>query len=138
MPGRTGRRPLPTALKLLKGETRPSRVNRNEPRPPLGARPPAWMLPSARMEWDRLCPLLEASGVLTVLDADALAIYCHILTALRAVILEGGKVDPRSLAELRQWQAALGMTPATRGRVQAVPPEPPGRFKRYLPPRDAS
>ena len=133
MPGRTGRTPLPTHLKLLKGETRPSRLNAREPRPRLGAKSPAWLSPSARTEWNRLAPDLEACGVLTRVDADCLAIYCVMLVNVRDALESGQGVEPRAMGEWRQWAMQQGLTPASRGRVQAVEPSKGGQLARYLP-----
>jgi hypothetical protein len=44
-----GPRPRPSAMKLLRGERRPSRVNRREPQAPLGVGPaPEHLSPAAQ------------------------------------------------------------------------------------------
>src|SRR5262249_41286343 len=78
MGGRTGRSRLPTRLKLLRGETRPSRLgSADEPQPEVG-RPtkPAHRGPYAAQEWDRLCELLAPLRVLTVADGPMLEATC--------------------------------------------------------------
>ncbi len=65
----------PTAIKILGGETRPCRINRNEPKGDPGAPPcPDHLDERGRREWDRLVPVLTRMEVLTVPDADALAL----------------------------------------------------------------
>src|SRR5688500_15978698 len=73
-----GRKPLPTALKVLQGTDRPDRRRgRTEPRPPDGLpEPPPWLDDVARAEWDRFAPILTQMGVLTIVDGMLLAIYC--------------------------------------------------------------
>lgn len=72
-----GRKPKPTALKLLAGD-RPDRVNLAEPRPAGGPpAPPEGLDAEAAAEWARMVPMLERMGVLTEADGPALAIYCR-------------------------------------------------------------
>jgi P27 family predicted phage terminase small subunit len=72
-----GRRRTPTALKLLKGETRESRLNRSAPKP-TGSRPamPRGMSQRSRAVWRRQTRAMAKTGVLTVVDSDALRAYC--------------------------------------------------------------
>ena len=67
-----GRKPKPTALKLLEGNPGKRPLNGREPVPPRAAlKCPAWLLPEAKKEWKRLAPALEAMGVLTMADLTA-------------------------------------------------------------------
>ena len=75
-----GRKPLPTAIKVLEGDRGKGRrpINQNEPVPPKDAvRCPAWLLPEAKKEWKRLAPALRAMGVLTMADEKDFAGYCQ-------------------------------------------------------------
>jgi P27 family predicted phage terminase small subunit len=73
-----GPKPAPRALKLLKGETRPSRVPQHEPQPrPIRPDAPAFLNKGARIIWDGLVDDLDAMGVLTIVDASILAGYCR-------------------------------------------------------------
>ena len=50
----TGRKPLPTRLKVLKGTAQPCRTNPREPRPEVVALdPPEYLGTTARAEWQR-------------------------------------------------------------------------------------
>ena len=73
-----GRRPSPTALKLLKGTDRKDRMNPDEPQPALlelGDKPPSWVRDArARKAWQDLAPLLRSNGLLAVIDAPALGL----------------------------------------------------------------
>ena len=79
--GKRGPAPLPTSIKLLHGETRPSRLNPDAPRPiarlPI---PPADMDPRAREVWDRQIESMAATGVLTPVDTDSLRAYCEAVS----------------------------------------------------------
>ena len=67
-----GRKPKPTAMKLLEGNPGKRPLNVHEPIPPKGTvKCPAWLLPEAKKEWKRLAPALEAMGVLTMADQTA-------------------------------------------------------------------
>ena len=75
-----GRKPKPTALKVLEGDRGKGRrsLNEHEPVPPRGGvKCPSWLLPEAKKEWKRLAASLEAMGVLTMADLTAFAGYCQ-------------------------------------------------------------
>lgn len=83
---RTGRPRIPTALKIARGERRPSRHNSAEPELPAPKRvdPPTGLKGPGLREWLRVAPLLLEAGVLTDPDMPALEDYCRRLTDLRA------------------------------------------------------
>lgn len=61
-----GRKPKPTALKLLEGNPGKHPINEHEPIPPKSTvKCPTWLEPEAKKEWKRLAPSLEAMGALT-------------------------------------------------------------------------
>ena len=73
-----GRKPKPTALKVLEGNPGKRPLNDREPVPPKATlKCPAWLLPEAKKEWKRLAPALEAMGVLTMADLTAFEGYCQ-------------------------------------------------------------
>lgn len=76
--GRRGPAPQPTALKVLKGEKRPERLNPDAPKP-IGKlpSPPADLGARAREVWERQLRSMGATGVLTPVDADAMRAYCE-------------------------------------------------------------
>lgn len=87
---RTGRPAQPLALKLAKGERRPSRVNYDEPVLPVarGTDPPAGLTGAGLREWLRIASMLVEAGVLKDPDLPAMEDYCRRLTDLRALELE--------------------------------------------------
>src|SRR6186713_2758454 len=73
-----GRKPVPTALRILRGNPSGRRLP-DEPTSPVldeHTAPPDWIDAAARHEWRRLVPGLARAGVITELDVDALAAYC--------------------------------------------------------------
>src|SRR5258708_7643626 len=78
-----GRKPMPTALKVLKG-TRKDRINENEPKNLAGKLERSELLDAnGRAEWDRIVPKLEAMGVLSTIDESALNQYCSVYSRWR-------------------------------------------------------
>jgi P27 family predicted phage terminase small subunit len=73
-----GRKPKPTALKLLNGNPGKRALNTNEPTltPLIDAEPPRYLGKAARMEWQRLAPQLVAVGLLSEADLALFATYC--------------------------------------------------------------
>lgn len=89
--------PTPTETLRLRGSWRANK-RRAEPRPDSGAPTcPAWLKGKARAEWKRLCPQLQAMGVLCKIDRNALMRYCHMSACWRAAeewLAEHGETYP--------------------------------------------
>ena len=75
---RPGPPPKPTALKLIAGNPGKKRLPQGEPKPMVEAPvPPKHLTAEARVEWERLAPILVRLKLLTKLDRAALAAYCQ-------------------------------------------------------------
>lgn len=75
-----GPRPTPTKLRVLKGETRPSRLNPDEPTVPDGSIDPLLNLSDpARSVWSELVARMAGSKILTPVDGPLLGIVCEHL-----------------------------------------------------------
>lgn len=73
-----GRKPTPTAIKMLEGNPGKRALNKNEPKPTKKApRCPAWLEDEAKKEWKRMGKILEQMGLLTDMDMAAFAGYCQ-------------------------------------------------------------
>jgi len=73
-----GRKPKPTALKILEGNPGKRQLNTNEPTPAKKApKCPSWLDNEAKKEWRRLTKQLENLGLLTNVDMTAFAGYCQ-------------------------------------------------------------
>jgi P27 family predicted phage terminase small subunit len=138
---RPGPPPTPTSLRLLRGETRPSRLNLHEPRPRTAKpRPPAWLTPDARVLWRRTLRELEPMGVMTSADSTALGLYAQALAeyvAAKELVARDGLVvpgrdggmvaNPALRVERDRWAmvwragAEFGLTPSARVSLGAMP-----------------
>ncbi len=135
-----GPKPQPTALKLIKGETRTERLNRNEPKPKLTAPiRPDYLDEKACEVWDELAPKLERLGILTEIDGFAFTALClewsryvKLMTASggeSVQVFEKGSrqvapevsVSHKCLTQLMKLFAAFGLTPSDRGRLSISP-----------------
>ncbi len=75
--GKRGPRKQPTALRLLRGDPSKEGKHADEPVPPAGAVvAPAWVTGKAREKWDEVVPQLEAMGLITPADVEAIGRYC--------------------------------------------------------------
>lgn len=133
--GKRGPAPLPTAIKLAKGDRRPDRVNYDEPKldAPDSLEPPAGLVGAGREEWEKLIGHLSDRGVLTVADLSAFEDYCRVLTQLRkleeqiATMQEAGvdcfKEQGLSIKfrhQGNQLRQQCGLTPSSRSGVKAA------------------
>jgi hypothetical protein len=115
-----GRPRKPTNVLHLNGAFKhdPQRLTAraNEPKPagPIGS-PPAWMQESEQRAWHEIVE--EAlPGVLSNADRGTLSIAAQ-LRALQTP----GEVDLKAMSLLKACYTELGMTPASRSKVQATP-----------------
>ena len=134
-----GRKPKPTALKVLEGNPGKRPLNGREPVPPRATlKCPAWLLPEAKREWKRLAPALEAMGVLTMADLTAFEGYCQAYARWKeaeAFITQHGSIfqtpsgyvqqvpqvsiAQQNLKIMQSFCSEFGLTPATRARIIA-------------------
>jgi P27 family predicted phage terminase small subunit len=85
--GDRGKAPTPTKLRLLHGETRPSRINYNEPQPAsMEPECPDYFTPDAREVWDRVVIQLRAMDLLAAADQDMLAAYCQAVAKYQKAV----------------------------------------------------
>ena len=130
-----GRRPTPTALKILRGETRPSRINRDEPLPVGELVPiPSDISAEAQIVWRRILREFGHTGVIRGADGDVMRIYCETMARYEKASLMLDQTGPlvrgarsgelvknplhqivRDHATLiRSLAGELGLTPAAR------------------------
>lgn len=136
-----GRKPTPTALKVMRGNPGKRALSENEPKPAAGATAPDWLTPLAAQHWPTVARQLEDSGVLTVMDAPALALYCeafarwaqataHVLKHGQVITSPTGmqKQSPYLLIankahdQMAKMLVEFGMTPSSRSRVSRATP----------------
>ena len=139
--GRRGPAPLPTAVKILHGETRPSRLNLTEPQPPANAPElPADLAPAVVVVWQRVLRN-QAPGVILAAHSDVLRLYAEAvvryeeysaLLAKTSPLLRGARgselVRNPLVAmvrdagdQVRVLGRELGLTPSSLTGVHAFP-----------------
>ncbi len=134
-----GRKPKPTAVKILEGNPGKRKLNEHEPQPQRKAPPcPKWLEAEAKKEWRRLAKTLEAMGVLTDADMAAFAGYCQAYARWkeaeeritdRGLVIRTPSGYPQqvpyiSIAQqylklMQQFAEQFGLTPAARSRIIA-------------------
>ena len=83
--GQRGPASMPTRLKIIRGETRPSRVNYDEPMPTaLHLQVPDDLSADAREIWVAVVQAVHHTGVLTSADVDTLRLYCEAVVRYRS------------------------------------------------------
>ena len=137
-----GRKPLPTHLKLVKGTARRHRLNKDEPKPSVAIpEPPAHLDERARGKFAAMAEMLARHGVMTELDAGALAryavVWCRWIDAEAeikrrgpVVKTEGGNIiqNPflavanKCLLQMAQLESEFGLTPSSRSRIRMAEP----------------
>jgi phage terminase small subunit len=119
----SGRRPAPTAIKLLKGDPNKNRINLNEPKPPQGEVIKPQMSPMAGVVWDRVAPICLHMGTLTVSDVDAFKGFCEVQA--RMDVCDDVNQLIKLAESLRKYYAMFGLEPSARARLKVVKAEKP-------------
>ena len=134
-----GRKPKPTAIKMLEGNPGKRALNIAEPKPRVVApRPPEHLSEDEKAKWKLAVKELHPLGLITTIDKDALAMYCVIYVRwvkAERMVREKGEIiktaagniiqNPylsianRALDQLNKLGAEFGMTPSSRARVKA-------------------
>jgi len=134
-----GRKPRPTALKVLEGNPGKRKLNEKEPRPEkIAPSCPKWLESEAKKEWRRLAKKMEAIGILTEMDMAAFAGYCQAYARWKEAeefITQHGtivrtpsgywqQVPQVSIAQtylkvMNRFAEQFGLTPASRSRIVA-------------------
>ncbi len=147
--GKRGPRPKPTALKIARGNPGKRKLRADEPKPPAGVGDcPDWLDAEGKACWAEHAPQLEAMGVLTGIDRQALMTFCDIWSRYKKAIDfirkhgeflpikdEAGKlrymcqfpqvsIAQKLLASLLRYQQEFGLTPSARSGLVAKPAGP--------------
>jgi phage terminase small subunit len=113
-----GRRPTPTALKIIRGNPGKRAINHAEPKPPAGPlERPEHLDEVAAAEWDRIVPILAAMGVATTADRAAVEAYVILYSEMVATARAGKPLRTGAVAQLRACMSELGLTPAARAKL---------------------
>lgn len=135
-----GRKPVPSALKLVKGTDQPCRMNKNEPKPKAdNIKMPVGMSDSAKKHWGQVVKQLKEAGIMTNLDVTALMIYCETYAQWRDAtdkinkhgsVVKGERGFPvrspylmvaqKAFDQMKQMLTEFGMTPSSRTKVNTT------------------
>ena len=156
-------RPLPTHLKLLRGNPGQRALNRHEPQPALPTgppEPPDDLTGYAREEWNRIIVEAFHLKLVTALDIQPLAAYCYAYDRWRTaretvkemaardpithgfiVKTQSGGAAPNPLVQIAQnaardmvrFASEFGLTPAARSRINAAEAVGDGKFAGLIP-----
>lgn len=133
-----GRPPVPTAIKLVRGNPGCRPINQDEPKPPQAdLTPPAVLDGLALEKWTEMTALLSGMGVFTQADRHPLMRYCMMFdqwAALEKHCKEHGSTQITSTGysqvtaeatlakslrkELLEIERQFGMTPASRSSMK--------------------
>jgi len=138
-----GRKPQPTALRILRGNPGRRPLPTDEPAPPslISAEPPEMLTSDGQAEWRRIVPILRGLGILTESDRAAITAYCDAWATWKdatAKIRQFGmvlktkegqvpvvspyvKIARDALTSMKALLIEFGMTPSSRVRVHAQP-----------------
>jgi P27 family predicted phage terminase small subunit len=147
-----GRKPLPTDLKVLRGNPGKRPINASEPKPIKKIpRPASWLSKEAKKVWRRTAPILFRLGVLSEADTDALTNLCCAIAEYENAVQELQK-NPRIFESATGYQfpspwysianqahkqikallAEFGMTPSSRSRLKISPEQEKDPFEEFL------
>lgn len=141
-----GRKPVPTTLKILRGNPGHRPLNPNEPRPERKApTAPRALDKIARAEWRRMSTVLLRMGLLTEIDRAAFAGYCvswsqwvqaiekvqqlgQIIKAPSGFPIQNPylAVANRALKNMHAMLIEFGLSPTSRSRVTTAGHHPQG------------
>lgn len=112
---------------------------------------PQWMSAAAQKHWPLVAGQLRDAGLLTVIDAPALALYCEAfarwkdandkVVQLGAVVKapSGFPIQSPFLAiankaheQMVKLLAEFGMTPSSRTRVTVTKPDPNAQYAKFV------
>lgn len=146
---KSGRKPTPTRLKALAGNPGKRALNNHEPQTGAltDAVAPDWLDPLGKAAWTFLCPRLIAAKVLTETDLHNLEAFCAAYSRWRrgeeqlatdglTITNDKGTLTKHpaativneALRQMTSYGAALGLSPADRGRIKVPGGEGPNPF----------
>jgi P27 family predicted phage terminase small subunit len=138
-----GRKPTPKPILKLRGSRVRGPHTRGIDAPPGTPPAPEWLCPIARLEWDRIVPMLEASKVMSPRHQQTLAAYCDSFADMvqadaelqangTTIMDDKGRVsnhpawlrkrDARN--QMLKFAAEFGLTASALARVSAVEQPP--------------
>jgi P27 family predicted phage terminase small subunit len=147
----------PTKVKLLRGETRPSRVNYREPIPSSKLpKMPADMEEEAKVVWRRVIRTMGKTGVIRASHHDMLRGLCeavadynraHAVLAMTGILVKGQhsgdivknpawQIVREARDQIRLYAREFGLSPSSQSGLSVEPEDAPYQANKLgLPPR---
>ena len=147
-----GRKPKPTAMKILAGNPGKRPLPQNEPTPIKGIpKAPTHLDRTAKLEWNRITKQLDQMGVLSIADRSALAQYCvywsrwidaetHLKKEGLTVMSPNNypqqspwlQISNKSMEGMLKILVEFGLTPSSRSKVTKIAEvKPESKLARY-------
>lgn len=142
--------PLPTNLKVLRGTAQPCRMNSQEPKPDTNVSMPGGLTKEEQQHWQQVAGHLQEAGVLTVMDVQALKLYCRIYAKWHesnekldeygpVIKTKAGhpalspyfKISQKYLDQLLTILREFGMTPSSRTKIHASSDKPDDDYEAW-------
>ncbi len=146
-----GRKPTPTALKLVRGNPGKRPINANEPKPSEHAPMPDWLSPAAAKHWPLVAKQLSDARLLSSIDTAALGLYCEAFARWHHANQQIAKFGPiikspngypvqspylgianTAHDQMRKLLVEFGMTPSARSRVSKVESDEADPYKAFV------
>jgi P27 family predicted phage terminase small subunit len=146
-----GRKPVPTALKVVRGNPGGRPLNEDEPTPQGDAEMPDYLTPGAAAHWPVVADQLRAAGLLTSVDTHALAMYCEAFARWRHANDQIAKNGPivktptgypvqspylgianTAHTQMQKLLVEFGMTPSSRSRVTKTSGDEKDEFAAFV------
>ena len=126
-----GRKPKPTALKLIAGNPGHRPLNKKEPKVAYvtgAAKPPKWVKGEAKREWDaQIEYLTKTNKILADNELSMLARYCYLHGEFAKDAIAGRVMTAAMEARLEALAASLGIGPSARSRIKTGGGEETGK-----------
>ena len=146
-----GPKPQPTNLKLIRGNPGKRPLNTSEPTPDMQMpEPPDGISAAALSQWRIVAPQLHKIGILSLLDATALEMYCVAYGNWRDAQEKIRKFGPlvkaktgflqqspymqianKAFDQMRAMISEFGMTPSSRSNISVPDDKEGARFGKY-------
>lgn len=149
--GIRGRRPVPTALKLLRGNPGRRRLPQRQAKPTAGVACPKELSAAAVREWKRVAPEMRRLGILTQIDRAILAAYCEAWSDFRWAVaeieakgrvIESGNhvlmphpavaIKKNAMKQIQALGTEMGFSPSSRTRLHFVVPDTDDSDERFF------
>lgn len=109
-----GRRPKPTALKILEGNPGKRPLPKDEPKPVGVVKKPTFLKGKAAKIWKEFAPLVQRMGLLTIADVKAFSRWCVLTAEFEA---NPATFNAAKLARLDALESKFGLSPSDRARI---------------------